>query len=172
MKKINATIIIMLICAIALAQETRISSVADVTIPKGAEKFTKEKMLNRSKMLFKSSEMGYSETNIFFVKDNISFAFWDLTAPVEKRSLETIQREILELFKLNKNITVENANIKTINNKKFLILSYTNYDACYYRFFSDSWKNKTINGIVEYKQPDKAKAEAILNKILDGLNFK
>lgn len=173
MKKINMLTIGLMISISSFAQQISFNKLANVSLPKGVQKVDEAQSLSHSKRLFKHTSMGALKTKNLYTIGDISIALWDLSNPNDKRSLEDIKNETLGLLKLDKNIIVNSAVIKKINNTNFFIFNdQQNGDVNYYQFISEPRNNKTLNGLIEYKNSDKDKAKAILDDVLKSVKFK
>lgn len=173
MKKMNMLILGMLCCLSTIAQQEPLSNVVNINVPKGAVKLNKEQIISHSKKKFKTSEIASVKTKNLYKIDELLIGFWDLEVSEEnKKSLQAIKSEALELYKLDKNIIVNEARINKINNNQFLVINYQNGDASYYRFNSEYRNNQSISGVIQFKEFEKDKAAAILNDILNSIKFK
>jgi hypothetical protein len=173
MKKIDILILSVMTCLFLNAQETPISKVVNMTVPKGAIKLNKEEVKSYADREFGNSEITSVNTQNLYSINELLMAFWDLNVSEgNKKSLEAIKSEALELYKLDKNIIVDDASIKEANNNKILVISYKNKDANYYRFISEYRNNQAISGLIQFKASDKNQSKAILKEILSSIKFK
>ncbi len=86
MKKINLSIIAIIISATCAAQQTGLSNVVDITIPDHAEKLDKNNAVAHSKRLFKHSEIGTLKTKNLYKVDDVTVAFWDILGQNDTRT--------------------------------------------------------------------------------------
>ena len=150
-----------------------VSSVVNVSVPRGAVKLNHSEMVANLQKMSKVSELkSVKSKNLFKVNDAL-LAFWDLEVTEgNAKSLPAIKSEVLELYKLDQNIVVKESKIIKMNDQNFLILKYRNGDSNYIRFISDYRKNRAFTGVLQFEDAKMAEADYTLNSLIKSVRFK
>lgn len=174
MQKIFILAISLTVAWHSLVQNKPISAVAEVVLPKDAERIDKANLATRAKTFSVKSELQSSkfDSNLYKI-DNLSLGLWDVNASEDDhRTLQEIKAQALELFKLDNSIAVDEASIKTYNGNQFLIINYHKGTSNYLKFVTKTVNKKTLNGVIESNISDKGKAKSTLEEMLKKMSFK
>ena len=173
MKKIFSLIAGLLFSLSVLGQPLPTSEVVNAAMPKGSRLLTKEQLISYINNNFKISQVPTDKVNLYLL-DGLIISFWDLSVnPESKRTLQDSQSEVLEYVGRNKENVINYSKIVAFNNIQFLLFEYQKQDEVYLWFKSDYNKNnKDINGVIQFKKPYEAKAQAALQTFLGSVHFK
>ena len=163
-------------CLSAIGQQTPLSDIVNITLPKGAEKLTKEKLRAttisdaiNSGIDTKKGKGDFYKTNSILMQLNGGYV------PVKIDYLEQLQGGLEAMYSLSGDLPPDyKSEIKAINNYRVLVVQYdARENFSYYRFFSVSnTLSSGLNGVIEFKTSEKSKATAILNEMLKSIKYK
>lgn len=171
MKSIIILIASVMYCFTSLCQTT-LNDKVSFKVPSGARKITKSEVVSESGKRFRKSDISTVNSKHFYKLNGLLISLWETKVlPDNKRPLEAMKKEMLELVKLDNSITVKEANIKSVNSLNYLILHYQKEDAYYYRFYSETKSDQLVSGLLQFKEADKKLADQALNDILKSIKF-
>jgi hypothetical protein len=147
-------------------------------LPKGTEKLNKQQFKNLSHGGLDEEAISDFHDHIY-KKDGLLIYYLNLsTSPKLKKPLESYQKMMVALLsgksELKGAVTiVDESKIITINNIRYSIIESHVGDNMTIQFTSDYDKSGGyINGFIEYKKPDEAKAKKYLQDFLGNTHFK
>ena len=164
----------------SMGQQTILSDVINITLPKNAEKLTKEKLkltdqpsahisYKRIPVIDKNGKGEYYNVNGIFMRLNVGYG------NTLQDYLEDTQAVFKDMAGLSGSLPPNyHSQIKNINNFKVLIIyKDESENVGSYSFFSvNNPKTSAFNGIMEFNKPQKNKATAILDEMLKSVTFK
>ncbi|MBD1383763.1 hypothetical protein IDJ75_00615 [Mucilaginibacter rigui] len=175
MKKIFLTLTISIITAITCqAQLIHTSDFVKVALPDGAYKLNKQQVdaLPGQSSLVKMPEAlkspyTYNIHGIILNMNNVNKDSINNNMLKKKRFLD----ELAGSFKRHGNNTYTSI-VKNFNNNHALITNYIINNTGYYEFYvQNAAKTLTLAGKMEYNKADAAKAESLLNDIINNVQF-
>ena len=163
-------------CLSAMGQQTPLSDIVNITLPKGAEKLTKEKL--RATTISDAINSGIDTKKgkgDFYKINSILMQLNGGYVPVKIDYLEQLQGGLEAMYSLRGDLPPDyKSEIKAINNYKVLVVQYDAREnfSCY-RFSSVSnTLSSGLNGVIEFKTFKKSKETAVLDEMLKSIKFK
>jgi len=171
MKKINFLIIATLCCSLhSLGQSNIKSYVADISLPKEANKMTKEQTLSLINNRYKKTMMFRSYNNVYYI-GNIIVYFEDMYNGDDELTLSR-HKQSTEGFNKRYGSKIIESKIITVNNIQFFVFEYQEGDEINLTFTPDFKNKETIYCEVKYKIEDEAKAQKIFNSLMSSFRYK
>ena len=161
-------------CLSAMGQQTPLSDIVNITLPKGAEKITKEKF--RSTVM-SSAQRSAIDTKIgkgdFYKLNRGLMVLYSVQGITPKNYLEQTANGLKAMSSLSGDLPPNyKSEIKAINNYRVLVVQYDSESLHVYRFFAvNNTHTNALNGVIEFKTSEKSKATAILNEMLKSIKF-
>ena len=165
----------MMYCLPAMGQQTPLSDIVNITLPKGAEKLTKEKLRAttisdaiNSGIDTKKGKGDFYKTNSILMQLNGGYV------PVKIDYIEQLQGGLKAMSSLSGDLPPNyKSEIKAINNYRVLVVQYDSESLHVYRFFAvNNTHTNALNGIMEFNISEKDKETAILDEMLKSIKFK
>ena len=162
-------------CLSAMGQQTPLSDIVNITLPKGAEKLTKEKLRAttisdaiNSGIDTKKGKGDFYKTNSILMQLNGGYV------PVKIDYLEQLQGGLEAMYSLSGDLPPDyKSEIKAINNYRVFVVQYDSESSHVYRFFAvNNTHTNALNGIMEFYISKKDKETAILDEMLKSIKFK
>jgi hypothetical protein len=175
MKKLQLIILCLLYSIGAIGQQTMPvdHEVMQLKLPKATQKLNEQQLMGLSHNGFSEKTISYFHDHIYKKDGLLIYYLNSSVSPKLKKSMENNQKMMVSLTNQESGSIVDNSKIITINNIRFSIIEYHNKDNWYLWFTSDYDKDlKFINGFIEYKKPDEAKAKQYLQDLLKDMHFK
>jgi hypothetical protein len=175
MKKIILTLILSTISILTChAQLTHTSEFVKIILPNSVYQLSKQQLdeMPRFKLSSKSNvsyapPYAYKLGDIFIGLSNASKAEVNNNLPKQKMYRD----EGYNFLRTHGNNTYQSV-IKNVGKNKVLLLSYSFDNVGHYRFYcQNEAKTITQSGYIDYPIADAAKAEALLNDILNSIQF-
>jgi hypothetical protein len=174
MKKIILLSISIVYSISCMAQLTHSSEFVKLNLPNGAYKLNKQQIdaLPGKKTITKMDEQ--IRPPYVYNIDNIILSFHNVNQDSINNNLLGNKKFLDELagaFKRHGNNSYI-SNIKKVNNKQVLVANYIINSSGYYDFYvQNASKTLTLAGKMEYNKADAAKAESLLNDIINNVQF-
>lgn len=164
---------ILIFCLLSLglkAQKITVGTVAQMNLPNNTRLLNSAQILANPNGLLSKADIG-TVPKTFYEKDGVVMAIWEIKERNNERTLEFIQKESAEMFKLVSTIHVLSSVIKPYNGTNYLIMNIDDNGQYYYRIISELHNDKAINGFVKYRKEDQTKAIAILTELLNNTSL-
>ena len=162
-------------CLSAMGQQTPLSDIVNITLPKGAEKLTKEKLrvttisdAINSGIDTKKGKGDFYKINSILMQLNGGYV------PVKIDYIEQLQGGLKAMSSLSGDLPPNyKSEIKAINNYRVLVVQYDSESLHVYRFFAaNNTHTNALNGIMEFNISEKDKETANLDEMLKSIKFK
>ncbi len=155
----------------SMAQQNPASQVAEIALPKEANKMNKEQTLAFVQKNFKHLKILNDYNNTYYI-DKVGITVRDQQIPPDDKLTLEMHKRMTEDFNKRYGGTIVDSKIITVNNIRFFIFEDEVDQERNLIFTSDFKNGKMICCLLKYKKEDEDKAQAIFKKIINTVRYK